>query len=515
MDVQALELRARLARLPGGRRDRPPERRASTTPGGDAPGGDGDGTSAVTGRQVLLYAYTAASILAGLAALLWTTLRVPITPAIDPGLDGTALAGPDGGALLWIAFGLVGSLRVLPIPGGSGVWTFHMPFIAAAMALGGPTAGALVGFLSTIERRELESQPWYGVLANHAVMAFAAVVGGLTVQVAGGALASVGTDEGLAQLGAIALGTLVLAGVANGIAAGTIMLRERLSAMALVEILVRSVGGITLAEIALAWVFVTLFTTAGWWAPLALAVLVLLIWPREGVEFIDPLTKLPRDRMFRRELDGVLARTRRGLASGGLLLLLDLDGFGQLNKDHGQHVGDEVLAEVGERLRALTRATDFAGRRGGDELAMFYAGVVDLPTARRLARRVDTAIRRPLATSVGALNVGVSIGALIVRPAPEIPSTATLMQWADAEVQLAKSAQKAGRARSGIRFHAYGSTAPRPATDGAEAADDENATLDTPRREAATRLLALATTAAAIMFVFVLAAFMVSRIVGG
>jgi diguanylate cyclase (GGDEF)-like protein len=496
-------------------------------PGGGAPHGEGDGAAAATGRRAVLYAYTAASIVAGLGALAWTTLQAPIAPAIDPGLDGTPLGGPGGGALLWIAFGLAGSLRVLPIPGGSGVWTFHMPFIAAAMALGGPTAGAWVGFLSTIERRELESQPWYGVLANHAVMAFAAVVGGLTVQVVGGALAAVGANPGLAQLGAIALGTLVLAGVANGIAAGTIMLRERLSAMALVEILVRSFGGITLAEIALAWVFVTLFTTAGWWAPLALAVLVLLIWPREGVEFIDPLMKLPRDRMFRRELDGVLARTRRGLAPGGLLLLLDLDGFGRLNKDHGQHVGDEVLAEVGERLRLLTRATDFAGRRGGDELAMFYAGVVDVPTARRLARRVDAAIRRPIATTAGVLQVGVSIGALIVRPAPEIPSTATLMQWADAEVQIAKSAQKSGRATSGIRFHAYGSSAagsPVDADTGVEAAAATTPTTTataiattgaTRRPEGAGRLLGLATMAAALVFGAVLVAFTLSRILAG
>ena len=71
----------------------------------------------------------------------------------------TSLAGPSGGLLLWIAFGLIGSLRVLPIPGSSAVWTFHFPFVAAAMVLGGPTAGAWVGFLATLERRELESSP--------------------------------------------------------------------------------------------------------------------------------------------------------------------------------------------------------------------------------------------------------------------------------------------------------------------------------------------------------------------
>ena len=66
---------------------------------------------------------------------------------------------------------MIGSMRVLPAPGGHSVWTFHFPFIAAAMVLGGPTAGAWVAFVSTLERREMESVPWYGTLANHSVLA--------------------------------------------------------------------------------------------------------------------------------------------------------------------------------------------------------------------------------------------------------------------------------------------------------------------------------------------------------
>ena len=321
--------------------------------------------AADTTRRLLL-AYTGSSIVIGLAALAWTTATVPLLPALNPGLDGTSLTGPSGGLLLWIAFGLIGSLRVLPIPGSSAVWTFHFPFVAAAMVLGGPTAGAWVGFLATLERRELESQPWYGTLANHAVIAFGAVVGGLTVLVVRGALASINIDPGAAGVLAIAAGTLVLAVTVNGVAAGTIILRERLAPMAVIDILVRSLGRVTLAEIVLASVFTVAYVAVGWWAPLALAVVVLLIWPGEGFEGIDPLMKLPRRTVFKRELESTVARTRRGLAPGGLLLIIDLDGFGQLNKDFGMHVGDEVLAEIGERLRALVRTTDVVGapRRG-------------------------------------------------------------------------------------------------------------------------------------------------------
>ena len=162
--------------------------------------------------------------------------------------------------------------------------------------------------------------------------------------------------------------------------------------------------------------------------------------------------------MFKRELEFTVARTRRGIAPGGLLLIIDLDGFGQLNKDFGMHVGDEVLAEIGERLRALVRTTDVVARLGGDELAMLYRGAIDASAALRLAAAVEAAIRRPVATSVGAVRVGVSIGALPIRPAPSIPSAATLMDWADGTMQEQKRAQKEGRSQKGVKFDRYGAS---------------------------------------------------------
>lgn len=450
MDVHSLQL-ITVPRMP---RYALRRRRDDETPP-PTPQPSGPTVGGATSTRELLLAYTGVSIVLGLGALAWTTVTVPLLPAIDPRLVGTSLAGPEGGLLLWIAFGLIGSLRVLPIPGSSAVWTFHFPFVAAAMVLGGPTAGAWVAFLATLERRELESQPWYGTLANHSVLALGAVVGGLTVLVVRGALASAAVDPGVAGVLAIASGTLVLAVTANGMAAATIILRE-LAPKALLDILVRSFGRVTLAEIGLASVFTVAYVAVGWWAPAALAIVVLLVWPGEGFEGIDPLMKLPRSRQFQGELDAAVSRSRRGMATGGVLLMLDLDGFGAINKKIGKHVGDEVLAEIGERLRAIARTTDLVARLGGDELAMFYRGEVDEAAARQLAFRVEQAIRVPVTTTRGVVQVGVSIGGLIVRPAPDIPSSATLMAWADREMQIQKKARKDGRATSGIRFHSYG-----------------------------------------------------------
>ncbi len=62
--------------------------------------GTGGAGGAADTRQRLLLAYTAGSILLGLALLAWTTVAVPVAAGIDPGLAGTTLQGTQGGLYL-------------------------------------------------------------------------------------------------------------------------------------------------------------------------------------------------------------------------------------------------------------------------------------------------------------------------------------------------------------------------------------------------------------------------------
>ncbi len=82
----------------------------------------------------------------------------------------------------------------------------------------------------------------------------------------------------------------------------------------------------------------------------------------------DPLTGLANHRVFHEQLRAELARARRQ----GLRLcvaVLDLDHFKQVNDRYGHLVGDEVLRETGERLRAVVREGETLARVGGEEFA--------------------------------------------------------------------------------------------------------------------------------------------------
>jgi diguanylate cyclase (GGDEF)-like protein/PAS domain S-box-containing protein len=102
----------------------------------------------------------------------------------------------------------------------------------------------------------------------------------------------------------------------------------------------------------------------------------------------DPLTGLWNRRRFEDDLAAQLARCRR-YDERAALLVLDLDGFKQLNDTLGHLAGDDVLRALAEALSRRLRASDSAARIGGDEFAV-------------LLPNVDPEAARGLATDVGA-----------------------------------------------------------------------------------------------------------------
>lgn len=370
-------------------------------------------------RTTLLAAWTTGTIVAGFVALLVVTLVVPISPGIA--LAGVADGlGPWAGLAVWTLLGLAGSARIVRDPNGHGTLTFHIPFIIAAMALGGPVAGGWVAMLATFERRELDEVPWYGILANHAGLAVAAIAGGVVVLAtrAAGEAAGLPPGPGLDLVGVLA-GTLVLSVVSTVLAAGVIVLRDGLTIPETRVVFNRSFRATAAAETALGWLLVVAWTAVGWWAPAVVAVLVLAMWRTTRAEVLldrDELTGLLSRQAFAVRTAEAADRARRGI-EGSAYLFLDLDGLKAVNDTaRDQDAGDRVVAEVGRRLRGSIRVTDAAGRRGGDEFMVLFTGVRDEAAALRLAERIHGVVTAPHATTAGEWRVGASIGVVLISP---------------------------------------------------------------------------------------------------
>jgi diguanylate cyclase (GGDEF)-like protein len=123
----------------------------------------------------------------------------------------------------------------------------------------------------------------------------------------------------------------------------------------------------------------------------------------------DPLTGLPNRRSFDANLERQAVGARR-YDDALSLVLLDIDEFKAVNDRFGHDIGDEVLREVGRRLREACRAGDMVARIGGEEFALILTRT-SADGATAAAERTRSLISdAPVATSAGALEVTVSAG---------------------------------------------------------------------------------------------------------
>ena len=147
----------------------------------------------------------------------------------------------------------------------------------------------------------------------------------------------------------------------------------------------------------------------------------------------DSLTELPNRRWF---LEAVGQALKNPALSAGGLLLVDLNGFKEVNDTLGHHHGDLVLQAVGPRLRASFRSEDLVARLGGDEFAVFMPGA-DGDAAQAAVQRLQDALHRPVEVDGISLELDASIG---LAWYPDHGSDVdTLLQRADVAMYRAKS----------------------------------------------------------------------------
>ncbi len=150
----------------------------------------------------------------------------------------------------------------------------------------------------------------------------------------------------------------------------------------------------------------------------------------------DSLTGLPNRVLLLDRLEQAILNMRRK-EEGFSLLLLDLDGFKDVNDTFGHHVGDMLLSKIGVRLRAQLRGSDTIARLGGDEFAVLLAGISSVGDAERVAANLVVALDQAIIVEGEPLAVGVSIG--IVHCPAHGGDPVTLLRRADVAMYAAKA----------------------------------------------------------------------------
>lgn len=129
-----------------------------------------------------------------------------------------------------------------------------------------------------------------------------------------------------------------------------------------------------------------------------------LVVAREGA---DELVGLPDGRAFAELTEREFERSRR-YGRPVSLVLVDIDGFRQINESHGQAAADGVLREMARRLGSHVRTSDWLGRTGGNEFAWLLPET-DESAARDAAARLRRALVEEAFSEVGLLTASLGI----------------------------------------------------------------------------------------------------------
>lgn len=151
----------------------------------------------------------------------------------------------------------------------------------------------------------------------------------------------------------------------------------------------------------------------------------------------DHLTRLKNRRIAEQEIESMITEAIRHNFSIAVLVI-DLDGFKQVNDQLGHDAGDKVLQVVAKRLRKLTRKTDIVARWGGDEFTIALNHVTK-EEAYQLTEKIQQAIARPIVIDPESnliAHVGSSIGVVLC---PEYADDfATAFELADSSMYKVK-----------------------------------------------------------------------------
>lgn len=160
---------------------------------------------------------------------------------------------------------------------------------------------------------------------------------------------------------------------------------------------------------------------------------------RAELALLDPLTGLPNRRYLTEQLARAVAAAKRH-GNEIALLFLDLDDFKRVNDTAGHAAGDQVLAQVAQRLLSCLRHSDTLARISGDEFVILADRLNSSEQLASLAKRILAVFELPFIARGLAFKLSVSIG--ISRYPAHGDAVEDLLERADAAMYRAKEAGK-------------------------------------------------------------------------
>ena len=148
---------------------------------------------------------------------------------------------------------------------------------------------------------------------------------------------------------------------------------------------------------------------------------------------LDSLTGLHNRRFFHETLAREVDRAQRYQRSLSVVIV-DVDGFKEINDRIGHLAGDAVLAEIAERLRQVVRSADIPCRVGGDELAVILPEI-DVEHAQQLVSRIQQAVSAQPIARAGRVHVSAGVAELMPNDNPT-----SLFERSDESLYAAKHA---------------------------------------------------------------------------
>ena len=401
-------------------------------------------------RQFVLVAYITLVAFAAIVATAWTIVNEVGADTgynlIGIGLFAVLLFFATNTNADWLRFGPGGEVT----PG----WAF-----AYAIALLGSTTAAIAAMGLTMLYADITTRrPSRQMIFNAAQVALSLALGGAVLSAAG--VDRMVTDQAgmslSSVLAVVAAGIVVF--VANWMLVCLVLslhfgtsLRTMLSDGLKVSI---TADG---ALLALAPIFVLTVEFSLFLVPLLVATSLVVnrtarqSHARAHDASHDPLTRLLNRRGFAAAVDDVLYETD---ARAGILLLIDLDGFKQINDQLGHQTGDALLVGLADRMADVFPDNAVVARLGGDEFSIFIPEADDLDVTKDRIEHWRAQLSEPVDIDGFPLAARMSIG---VAVAPEHGSALTqLLHAADTAMYASKQYD------SGVTMHGAAASAATP-----------------------------------------------------